>query len=390
MQPFPAIDWFQVEVDYGEPALLHCNGSALTEEEGAVYWESRGEDVAVLREGKPWVSERFKDRIQLPADEQIREGNWSLVLRQTKLRDADVYECLLQETKPISTVWLSVNEPVVRQVIAIPENYSARLSCFIKPEREPLRSISWTLNGKVFFHRNMTSGFAVNEQDGFLHRVSEEEFYLHIQPPVSQNGTYQCWYTTGESGSPKLGIPESYLISVIPAFDAVADAEETSTDDLMGPVTLWTEEVTTAGTLETSTDHLHLGLSTQTVNVMEPGETSTVTEQIRTSHEGVLLLSDEVKTVEATGLPTGFPPVRLEKSTQRSQDGGNLLPEDFTGAPQTEVLTEKETVSDNDNLDTTWNVFQLETFPWIRVGLIGGVLLITAVVLCVLRALGHI
>ncbi|XP_007578240.1 uncharacterized protein LOC103156203 [Poecilia formosa] len=223
----------RVEVEYGEPAVLHCDGSVLKEEEvqeGVVHWELRGEDVVILR-GEAQVSEKFKGRVELPSEEQIREGNWSVVLTETRLKDADMYECIFGGATTVSTVWLSVS-------------------------------------------------------------------------------------------------------------------------------------------------------------ATEPVEASTV-EPIRTSQEMVTLLSDQVNGVEAIGFPTELRDL-LEDSTQLIQDDGNLLSSDPTNTQQTETFEEKETFSDKDDLDATWNVFQLGDFPWVRIGIIGGVLLITAVVLCVLRALHHI
>ncbi|MEQ2309982.1 hypothetical protein AMECASPLE_004154 [Ameca splendens] len=383
----------QMQVDYGQPAVLRCDGSVLKEAEGAVHWELRGEDVVTLREGEPRVSERFKGRIQLPSEEQIEEGNWSVVLRKTKFRDADMYECIWQEVKSISTIWLSVKEPNVNQSITALDDANVDLTCFIKPQREPLRSLFWTRNGKHLYSHDLTSSAAMEGEFLLSSRFNKEEFHLYLRPTVNDSGKYQCWYTTGESDPPKLGIPESYTLTVMKrVISDVMVLEETSADDWMSPVTFWEEEAIAAETTETPTDGLavYLELSTEAMKVMEHDETSTVEEQIRTSHEVVTLLSDDVNGVEATGFPTEFLPILLEESTQLTQDEWNLLSKDLTNSKQTDDFKEKETFSDNENLDPTWNDFQLETFPWIRAGLIGGVLLITAVVLCVLGALRHI
>ncbi|XP_043965227.1 uncharacterized protein LOC122826917 isoform X2 [Gambusia affinis] len=505
----------RVEVQYGDLAVLHCDGSDL-KEDGVVHWELRGEDVVILREGEAQVSEKFKGRVELPSEEQIREGNWSLVLRETRFRDADMYECIFGGATTVSTVWLSVNEPHVNTFITTFEDSEVDLACFIKPERENIKRFYWTMNGRFLIqHDHQTLSITTYKFPKSV-KFNEEEFHLYLRPTRNESGKYQCWYTTGESESPKLALPESYTLTVdglttdpgnldsfkkttdvLPPSETTFDMEETNknvwgssaiflldvttaagisetptghlpvtlemstqimeatesvetsskeeTRTSQETVTLLSDEVnaveatgfptelpglledstqliqdvlppsettfdmeetnknvwgssviflldvtTAAGISETPTGHLPvtLEMSTQIMEAAESVETSSE-EETRTSQETVTLLSDEVNAVEATGFPTELPGL-LEDSTQLIQDDGNLLPSDLTNTQQMETVEEKETFSDKDDLDASWSVLQLGDFPWVRIGIIGGVLLITVVVLCVLRALNHI
>ncbi|XP_043965232.1 uncharacterized protein LOC122826917 isoform X7 [Gambusia affinis] len=462
----------RVEVQYGDLAVLHCDGSDL-KEDGVVHWELRGEDVVILREGEAQVSEKFKGRVELPSEEQIREGNWSLVLRETRFRDADMYECIFGGATTVSTVWLSVNEPHVNTFITTFEDSEVDLACFIKPERENIKRFYWTMNGRFLIqHDHQTLSITTYKFPKSV-KFNEEEFHLYLRPTRNESGKYQCWYTTGESESPKLALPESYTLTVdglttdpetptghlpvtlemstqiMEAFHTATESVETSSKEetrtSQETVTLLSDEVnaveatgfptelpglledstqliqdvlppsettfdmeetnknvwgssviflldvtTAAGISETPTGHLPvtLEMSTQIMEAAESVETSSE-EETRTSQETVTLLSDEVNAVEATGFPTELPGL-LEDSTQLIQDDGNLLPSDLTNTQQMETVEEKETFSDKDDLDASWSVLQLGDFPWVRIGIIGGVLLITVVVLCVLRALNHI
>ncbi|XP_014830544.1 PREDICTED: uncharacterized protein LOC106908832 [Poecilia mexicana] len=323
-----------------------------------------------------------------------------------------MYECIFGGATTVSTVWLSVSEPDVDTFITAVEGTEVDLACFIKPEREHIKRFYWTMNGRFLIqHDHQTVSVTMYTFPKPM-QFNEEEFHLYLRPTRNESGKYQCWYTTGETDSPKLALPESYTLTVVglptdpgnlhsfkvaelttdivPPSETVFDIEGTNKNVRGSSVIFLLEATTAAGTTEKPTDHLPvtLEMSTQKMKATEPGEASTV-EPIRTSQEMVTLLSDQVNGVEAIGFPTELRDL-LEDSTQLIQDDGNLLSSDPTNTQQTETFEEKETFSDKDDLDATWNVFQLGDFPWVRIGIIGGVLLITAVVLCVLRALHHI
>ncbi|GAA6218521.1 uncharacterized protein LOC122872316 isoform X1 [Lates japonicus] len=102
------VQTLNVQVEYGESVILPCNGSVYLEEEGSVQWEAMGEDVAIVQGGELRQGDKFEGRVQLLSEEKFREGNWSVILQHTTLSDTDIYECIWQGRKTISTVWLTV------------------------------------------------------------------------------------------------------------------------------------------------------------------------------------------------------------------------------------------------------------------------------------------
>ena len=50
----------------------------------------------------------LQGRIRLPSEEKVREGDWSVVLQSAMFSDSDMYECILEGRKTLSTVWLTV------------------------------------------------------------------------------------------------------------------------------------------------------------------------------------------------------------------------------------------------------------------------------------------
>ncbi|XP_023117301.1 uncharacterized protein LOC111562801 [Amphiprion ocellaris] len=329
---FHVAETLTVQVDYGQSALLHCNGSAFLEEEGTVHWEAMGQDVAILGEGESILGEHFEGRVQVPPDEQFREGNWSVVLNQTMLSDTDMYECIWQGGKTISTVWLTVREPEVERSMTVYEGTGVDLACYIHISKTApsYLEVWWTRNGSSLI--SIKNGLLFTHQspdsDTVLMSITDEEFRLYITPTMSDSGEYQCWYRTRESDSPKLGIPESITLTVLEGFNP--DEPITATEDWVStshwPVTPWTEDVT-----ETTESH----------------------------HD--------------------FTPVLLEDSTQP-----------MPVATESQLMEAFEEMVTFFPYEDTPSESELDDLPWIRIGLISGVLLVTAVVLCVLGALRKI
>ncbi|XP_008288249.1 uncharacterized protein LOC103363320 isoform X2 [Stegastes partitus] len=170
------------------------------------------------------------------------------------------------------------------------------------------------------------------DSDTVLMSVTDEEFHLYMTPTMSDSGEYQCWYRTRKSDDPKLGIPESITLTVL---------ERILTD-------------------------------------FDPDEATTAAEDwVTASHWPVASWAEEV--TETTESNHDFLPVLLEDSTQ---------PMPATESQLMEAFEEKVTFFPDKDIPSESH--QLEDLPWIRIGLISGVLLVTAVVLCVLGALRKI
>ncbi|XP_034007045.1 uncharacterized protein LOC117498948 isoform X3 [Trematomus bernacchii] len=170
--------------------------------------------------------------------------------------------------------------------------------------------------------------------DDYRRRIfpdSRESFELDISPTMmTDSGEYQCLYKTSDTDDARPGTPESITLTVV----------ETNTTDIDTPwVVVTTDE--TPGTTEdwVSTTHWPIVSTTEEVTVTDPIH---------------VLLEDSTQPIEVTT------ELQLRAAIEETQTSGpNKVPVD-TAAP--------------DNV------------PWVRYGLIAAVLLLTAVVLCILKA----
>ncbi|XP_063733919.1 uncharacterized protein LOC134860952 [Eleginops maclovinus] len=149
---------YHLQVGYGDMVILPCNASTyLEKEEGALLWEAMGEDVAILQGEELRQADRFKGRFALPSEEHLREGEWSLELGYALLSDTDLYECIWQGRKTISTVWLQVSVPHVERSMLELAGDTVTLPCYIQMSRKQSPDdmfVWWTWNGNTIalFH----------------------------------------------------------------------------------------------------------------------------------------------------------------------------------------------------------------------------------------------
>ncbi|XP_044044331.1 uncharacterized protein LOC122872316 isoform X2 [Siniperca chuatsi] len=326
-----------LQVEYGESTILPCNGSAYLEEEGSVHWEAMGEDVAILQGGELRQGDKFKGRVQLPSEEKLREGDWSVVLQHTMLTDTDMYECIWQGKKAISIVWLTIMAPHVEHFLEVPVGDVVVLACYIQISRSQSPNdlqVWWTRNGStivsiekeaLFYTAVVSNSEDISRIDLFVD--TKEAFHLYItRTMMSDNGEYRCLYKTRDSDDPRPGIPESITLTVL----------ETNPTD----------------------------------TVFHPEETTTGTEDLL-----IIPWTEEVTDVETTESPLDLIPVLLEDSTQAIKESHAM--EGF----------KENSFPDEGTPEISSESLQWDTLPWIRIGLIAGVLLVTAVVLCILGAL---
>ncbi|XP_028255933.1 uncharacterized protein LOC114432243 [Parambassis ranga] len=318
-------------VEYGDSVVLPCDGSTFAGEEGTVHWETMGTDVAFLQEGGQKIGPHFEGRIQLPSEEEISKGVWSVFLTQTKLRDSSMYECIWQERKTLSTVWLKVQEPRVEPYRTVHAGTRVDLPCYIESSRIPSNYLEvwWTKDGITL--SSMNEGVLPGV---YVLNVTEEEFQLQMTPATTDSGKYECWFRTRKSETPRHGIPESITLTVLENIptESVFEHDETTTfmvdDWVTSPYWYdlsWTEE--------------------------EP---------------------------ETTHSPLDILPVLLTDSTQPIEVATESQP--------MEVFEETVTSFPDEGTSETTS-FQWDNLPWVRIGLIGGVLLVTSMVLCILGAL---
>ncbi|KAK5875117.1 hypothetical protein CesoFtcFv8_027639 [Champsocephalus esox] len=321
-----------LQVEYGEWVTLPCNASAYLEEEAeeGLWWEAMGEDVAILQGEELIQADRFKGRFHLPSEELRREGHWSLVLSYALLSDTNMYECIWQGRKTISTVWLTVNVPHVERSMSVPVDDLSTLPCYIPMSRKQSPNkvlVWWTWNGLTI----ASLPESVTSLDDYRRRIfpdSRESFELDISPTrMTDSGEYQCLYKTSDTDDARSGTPESITLTVV----------GTNTTDIDTPWDVATDETT--GTTEdwVSTTHWPIVSTTEEVTVTDPIH------------------------------------VLLEDSTQPIEVTTSLQPMDAIVETQTSGPIEVDTAAP-DNV------------PWVRYGLIAAVLLLTTVVLCILKA----
>ncbi|KAM8722104.1 uncharacterized protein AB9X84_004866 isoform 1-T3 [Acanthopagrus schlegelii] len=356
------VELWNLQVEFGEPAILPCNGSAYLEEEGTVQWEAMGEDVAILRGGELREGDRFMGRIRLPSEEKVREGDWSVVLQSAMFSDLDIYECILEGRKTLSTVWLTVTAPQVERSLVVPVGDTAILSCYIEISRSESQNelqVWWTKDGNIII-TGQTRGL-VTDDTVFLpedfSRLSilcstKEKCNLHINPTsMRDNGEYHCLYKAKDSDEPRLGFPESITLTVLETIPT----DETTTENPLDPVLVHLEDPTQPITVMTESQPME---AFEEVVTSFPDEVMTESQPVEAFEEVVTSFPDEVMTESQ--------PVEAIKEWVTSFPDEAL----FEGTEETSL--------------------QWDTLPWIRIGLIAGVLLVTAMVLCILGALRKI
>ncbi|KAK7880570.1 hypothetical protein WMY93_032795 [Mugilogobius chulae] len=308
-------------VPYGHVAVLPCDGSAFVDEEDVdVSWEAMGRD----------------DRVFFAPDDLILGGSWSLLLESPMLSDTNMYECIWRGRRTLSTVWLSVERPVVDSVVEVsPGSGTVTLPCYLElpKNQNPLDlNVWWESNGMVMIERikNQLDIFSdirfSNETDfDYFDSRNFDKFPLPLyKSEVFYPAEYTCWYRTSEGAEAKPGIPGT--VSIVPKWPTHnTEVTENPTEDDWSSGWFW------SNTEETITNETEIFIDSFTL----PSEVS---------------------------VSTDFLPMEANEETA-------------TSYPEQAHREDSEE-------DIDWT-----DFPWVRTGLIAGVLLVTAAVLCILGVL---
>lgn len=331
LQPAPHIPQsLNLQVEHGQSAILPCDGSSYLEDDGSVQWEAMGEDVVTLQGEEPKVGDRFTGRVHFASEEKRKEGDWSVVVERLRFSDANMYECIWEGRRTLSTVWLTVTPPEVEDSIVASVGDDLVLRCYVQVSRtqSPEDLLVWWERNNTMFMEKKEEASVSSDGDPAVYRptlngLSEqmdftETFHVHMRPKaVEDSGEYRCWYKSRRSDDPRPGSPERI-----------------------------------------------------TVTVLEPNY-----EEI-----GLEMTHHFETTTETPGTTTDLTPVLLEEATQ---------PVEVITEPQPMEAFDETVTSfpDDSSPETSSESLQWDAFPWVRTGLIAGVLLATAVVLCILRAL---
>ena len=110
--PIPLIT--KLTAVFGDTVVLPCDGSyyahqlGTVEVERALGWSTMGEDVLSHQGEGLTAGPGYEGRVFIPPERFVK-GNFSLDLQKVGLSDANIYECIWQGRKTISTVWLHVD-----------------------------------------------------------------------------------------------------------------------------------------------------------------------------------------------------------------------------------------------------------------------------------------
>ncbi|XP_030011600.1 uncharacterized protein LOC115434066 [Sphaeramia orbicularis] len=331
LHPAPHIpESLDLQVEYGQSAILPCDGSSYLEDDGGVQWEAMGEDVVTLQGEELKVGDRFTGRVHFASEEKRKEGDWSVVVERLRFSDTNMYECIWQGRRTLSTVWLTVTPPEVEDSLVVSVGDDVILQCYIDVSRiqSPEDLLVWWERNNTMIIQKKEEVSVSSDGDSVVYSPTQndfseqtdftETFHVHMRPKtVDDSGEYRCWYKTRRSDDPRPGTPQSITVTVLEP-----NHEETGFE---------------------MTDHF---------------ETTTETAETMTD----------------------LTPVLLDDATQ---------PVEVITEPQPmEAFDETVTSFPDDHSPDTWSEsVQWDSFPWVRTGLIAGVLLTTAVVLCILRAL---
>ncbi|XP_049325235.1 uncharacterized protein LOC103025432 isoform X1 [Astyanax mexicanus] len=469
-----------VEVQFGGRVSLPCNSSAYGRGELDVQWEAMGKDVAFFQDGQLVSGSGYEGRLELQISQAL-EGDFSLTLNHAVMSDSDMYECLWQGKRSISTVILKVLPPSFPELhTMVREGEDVTLPCYANiPKNKPLEKmfIQWLKDDKEVLL--LSSGEITTKSiNGHLELPPTEDLKqgilsLNINAvTVSDQGVYRCLYRAVDFETPKSGDPETYTLRVLEstwmeeAFNVTemtslssstettelttsTNGDATTAQDTGTASTPWMEEafnVTEMTSLSSSTETTELTTSTNG-NATTAQDTATVTSEmlpqsnttidftwfIDDASEGGTTIQDTTEEILPEPSPTadvfGFIVDNSADSTTIQDTEGvisQIHPQPsptahligFIADNSADSTTVEDTVEETiphpsrtkdfaglvadsrddinggqDLLEGEGESFELvldEKVPWVRIGIISGVLLVTAALMGTLLALGKL
>ncbi|XP_043093872.1 uncharacterized protein LOC122343461 [Puntigrus tetrazona] len=353
------LQWPEAEVYIGESVILSCNGSGFSGGELYVRWEATGKDVITLRGDAVSVGRGFEGRVNFLRD-PAESGDFSLVLSDVMLNDGEVYECLWEGIKPICFVELYVLTPAFfNHNVAVFEGDTITLDCFGNiPKNKPWEDIyvQWLKDGREILRFGSGETSAAEHRVLRLpdkHELGRGVFSLSV-PSVraSDSGVYECRYKRTHYEELQNGFPEKLTLMVWAVSSvsvSLSQSQESSS------VLVWTQ-TESSGSLPTLTYTERDGATTET-SVTKTATHSVTTDPSVTDTEFSLLVKDTDSVTTDISVPADTASVMTDPS----------VPDTGTGSGQRDPLE-----------------LRSDEVPWIRVALISGVLLVTAVVLALL------
>ncbi|KAL7845909.1 hypothetical protein AOLI_G00241010 [Acnodon oligacanthus] len=213
----------EVQVQIGGMVILPCNNSAYRRGELDVHWEAMGKDVAFFQNGQLEAGQGYEGRVELQLSKAL-EGDFSLTLTNAVMSDTDLYECLWQGKRSISTVILNVLPPPFSELhTSVTEGEDVTLPCYGRiPKNKPWEKmfIQWLKDEEevlLFSSGKITTntgyrGLSLPPQE----EISRGIYSLTIETvKTSYQGIYKCRYKANDYEAPRSGVPETYSLSVL-------------------------------------------------------------------------------------------------------------------------------------------------------------------------------
>ncbi|XP_036413740.1 uncharacterized protein LOC118798409 [Colossoma macropomum] len=230
----PHVQIGEVQVQIGGTVILPCNSSAYSRGELDVHWEAMGKDVAFFQNGHLLAGQGYEGRVELQLSKAL-EGDFSLTLTNAVMSDTDLYECLWQGKRSISTVILNVLPPPFSELhTSVTEGEDVTLPCYGRiPKNKPWEKmfVQWLKDEKevlLFSSGKITTntgyrGLALPPQE----EISWGIYSLTIESVrASDQGIYKCRYKANDYEAPRSGVPETYSLSVLEPDATVEEASD--------------------------------------------------------------------------------------------------------------------------------------------------------------------
>ncbi|XP_066518074.1 uncharacterized protein [Hoplias malabaricus] len=211
----------EAEVQIGGTVILPCNSSVFGRSELDVHWEAMGKDVAFFLNGQLKPGQGYEGRVWLQTSKAM-EGDFSLTLTYAVMSDTDLYECLWQGKRSLSTVTLNVLPPPFPDTqTSVTEGQNVTLPCYGKiPKNRPWEKmfIQWLKDDEevlLFSSGKIIPGpwhLALPPKEV----ISQGNFSLTVTSvKASDRGIYKCRYKTNDYEAPRSGVPEAYALTVL-------------------------------------------------------------------------------------------------------------------------------------------------------------------------------
>ncbi|XP_049325236.1 uncharacterized protein LOC103025432 isoform X2 [Astyanax mexicanus] len=354
-----------VEVQFGGRVSLPCNSSAYGRGELDVQWEAMGKDVAFFQDGQLVSGSGYEGRLELQISQAL-EGDFSLTLNHAVMSDSDMYECLWQGKRSISTVILKVLQSTWME------------EAFNVTEMTSLSSSTETTELTT-----STNGDATTAQDtGTASTPWMEEAFNVTEMTSLSSSTETTELTTSTNGNATTAQDTATVTSeMLPQSNTTID------------FTWFIDDASEGGTtIQDTTEEI----------LPEPSPTADVFGFIVDNSADSTTIQDTegvISQIHPQPSPTahliGFIADNSADSTTVEDTVEETIPhpsrtKDFAGL----VADSRDDINGGqDLLEGEGESFELvldEKVPWVRIGIISGVLLVTAALMGTLLALGKL